>query len=139
MLDDESEAAPPHHDARVRLVWELAVLHVKLLVEALRDVFLSPISIIAVILGLLAGGEKPDVYFRRVQRFGRRADLWLNVFGSHHRGPSADEIVRPIEQKVLAQTKPGGRFIRGAGQVNQLLDAVNRKNAGVKPPQDDGQ
>jgi hypothetical protein len=136
MSDDQPDTAPPHHDARIRLIWELAVLHLKLLVEAVRDLFLSPISIIAVIIGLVAGGDKPDIYFRRVQRFGRRSDLWLNVFGSHHRGPSADEIVRPIQEKLLAQTKSGGRFVRGAEHVNQLLDAVNRKNAGRKPTED---
>jgi len=137
MDDEELEATPPHHDARIRLVWELVVFHLKLLVEALRDLFLSPISIVAVIAGLISGGDKPDVYFRRVQRFGRRSDLWINVFGERRRGPSADEMIRPIEEKLLAQTKAGGRFVRGAGQVNQMLDAVNRKNAGTKPPPDD--
>ena len=137
MDDEELEATPPHHDARIRLVWELVVFHLKLLVEALRDLFLSPISIVAVIAGLISGGDKPDVYFRRVQRFGRRSDLWINVFGERRRGPSADEMIRPIEEKLLAQTKAGGRFVRGAGQVNQMLDAVNRKNAATKPPPDD--
>ena len=134
MTDDEPKSTQPHHDARMRLLWELVVFHLKLVTEGLRDVFLSPISIIAVIVGLLAGGDKPDIYFRRVQRFGRRSDLWINVFGVRHRGPSADEMVRPIEESLLAQTRPGGRFERGADHVNQLLDAVNRKNSG---PRDD--
>ncbi len=132
MIDDEPDPTPPHHDARIRLILELGVFHLKLFVEAARDVFLSPVSIIAVIMGLVAGGDKPDMYFRRVQRFGRRTDTWLNVFGTRHRGPSADEIVRPIEEKLFAQTKSGGRLVRGADQVNQLLDAVNRRNAGAK-------
>lgn len=127
MQQDEPPATPPHHDARVRLIWEIAVFQCKLLAESIRDLFLSPISIISVIVGLVAGGDQPDVYFRRVQRFGRRSDLWLNVFGHRQRGPTADEMVRPFEEKLLAQTRPGGRFVRGAGQVNQLLDSVNRK------------
>jgi hypothetical protein len=131
MSDDESTPPQPHHDARARLVWELLVFHLKLAAEAIRDIFLSPVSIIAVFVGLIAGGDKPDLYFRRVQRFGRRSDLWINVFGARHRGPSADEIVRPIEESLLAQTRRGGRFERGASHVNQLLDAVNKKN--VKP------
>jgi hypothetical protein len=132
MNDDESKSPQPHHDARTRLVWELVVFHLKLATEAIRDIFLSPVSIIAVIAGLIAGGDKPDLYFRRVQRFGRKSDLWLNVFGVHHRGPSADEIVKPIEESLLAQTRPGGRFERGVGHVNQLLDAVNKKSAGPR-------
>jgi hypothetical protein len=129
--DDE---VPPHHDARVRLVWELLVFHAKLAVEAIRDVFLSPISIVAVIAGLISGGDRPDIYFRRVQRFGRRSDLWINVFGSHHRGPSADRIVKPLEESLLAHTRRGGRLERGTEHVNQLLDAMNRKRP--KPPDD---
>ena len=133
MTDDEHPATPAHHDARMRLVLEVAVFQLKIATEAIRDLFLSPISVIAAIVGLFAGGEEPDQYFRRVQRFGRRSDLWLNVFGHHHRGPSADDMVRPLEEKLLAQTRPGGRFTRGAGHVNQLLDTVNRKQSGSDP------
>jgi hypothetical protein len=128
MADDESKSTQPHHDARTRLVWELLVFHLKLATGGVRDILLSPVSIIAVIVGLVAGGDKPEVYFRRVQRFGRRSDLWINVFGSHRRGPSVDEMVKPLEESLLAQTRRGGRFERGAGHVNELLDAVNRKN-----------
>jgi hypothetical protein len=127
MPQDEPEATPPHHDARTRLIWEVVLFQCKLLAEGIRDLFVSPISIIAVILGLVAGGEQPDVYFRRLQRFGRRSDLWLNVFGHRHRGQTADSMVRPLEEKVLAQTRPGGRFVRSVGHVNELLDSVNRK------------
>jgi len=133
----EEPETPSHHDARMRLIWELVLFQLKLAAEGVRDLFLSPISIIAVIVGLVAGGDKPDVYFRRLQRFGRRSDLWINVFGMRHRGPSADEMIKPIQETLLAQTRPGGRFGRGAGHVNQLLDAVNRKSRNTKAPEDD--
>ena len=138
MTDEEQPATPAHHDARMRLVLDVAVFQLKIATEAIRDLFLSPISIIAAIIGLVAGGEEPDQYFRRVQRFGRRSDLWINVFGHHHRGPSADDMVRPLEEKLLAQTRPGGRFTRGADHVNQLLDTVNRKPAGSDPTDTNG-
>ena len=115
MQQDEPATTPPHHDARMRLIWEVALFQCKLAAGGLRDLFLSPISIVATILGLVAGGDQPDVYFRRVQRFGRRSDLWLNVFGHHHRSQTADSMVRPFEEKVLAQTRPGGRFVRPIG------------------------
>jgi hypothetical protein len=134
MSEQHEDDVPAHHDARIRLVWELLVFHAKLAVEAVRDLILSPISIIAVIAGLISGGDRPDVYFRKVQRFGRRSDLWINVFGARHRGPSADQIVRPLEESLLAHTRRGGRFERGAEHVNQLLDAVNRKRT---DPSDD--
>jgi len=134
MSEHDADDAPAHHDARIRLVWELLVFHAKLAIEAVRDVFLSPISIIAVIAGLISGGDRPDVYFRRVQRFGRRSDLWINVFGARHRGPSADQMMKPLEESLLSHTRRGGRLERGAEHVNQLLDAVNRKRP--DPPED---
>ena len=137
MDDDKPSTTPPHHDARARLIWEVVVFQCKLAAEGIRDLFLIPISIIAVIAGLVSGGEQPDQYFRRVQRFGRRSDLWFNVFGERRRGPSADDLVRPLEETLLAQTRPGGRFVRGAGQVNQLLDAVNRKRSNEDQPDAD--
>jgi hypothetical protein len=136
-MNEPDPETPPHHDARTRLVWELLVFQAKLASDSIRDLILMPVAIVAVIMGLIAGGDRPDVYFRRVQRLGRRSDLWLNLFGHRHRRPSADDIARPIEEKFLAQTKPGGRLVRGVNQVNQLLDAVNRKNAGVAPRKDD--
>jgi hypothetical protein len=131
MKTEEPEATPPHHDARTRLIWEVALFQCKLLAEGIRDLFMSPLSIVAAVLGLVAGGDQPDVYFRRLQQLGRRSDVWLNVFGHRHRGQTADSLVRPLEEKVLAQTRDGGRFVRSAGHVNRLLDGVNRKNTDV--------
>ena len=146
MSDDESKSPPPHHDARMRLVWELLVLHLKLATEAIRDIFLSPVSIIAVIVGLIAGGDKPDLYFRRVQRFGRKSDLWINVFGVRHRGPSADEM-RTADRRVVARANAPGRTLRawrrtrestaGCGQQEERGAAARRRpltTAGAKRP-----
>ena len=133
MTEDESESIPAASRCAMRLVVGTRGISTETRDRSASAImFLSPVSIIAAIVGLVAGGDKPDVYFRRVQRFGRRSDLWINVFGARHRGHTADEMVRPIEESLLAQTRPGGRFERGAGHVNQLLDAVNRKNSGPR-------
>ncbi len=89
--------------------------------------FLSPISIIAVIVGLVAGGEQPDVYFRRVQRFGRRSDLWLNVFGHRHRGQTADSNGASVRGEAACADAARRSLRPRRGHVNQLLDSVNRR------------
>jgi hypothetical protein len=135
MTDDEPTESPPHHDTRTQLIVDVIVLQLKLAVGGLRDVLLIPISIVAAIFGLLAGGEQPDMYFRQVQRFGRRSDLWLNVFGSRNRGHTADEMIRPLEESLMAQMRRGGRLTRGAKHFNELLDNVNQKQTRRNPPQ----
>ena len=139
MTEEEPNEFPAHHDVRTRLIVDVVVLQCKLALGGLRDVLLIPVSIVAAIVGLFLGGEQPDVYFRQVQRFGRRSDLWLNVFGSRHRGNTADEMIRPLEESLMAQMRSGGRLTRGAKHVNELLDNVNQKQSRRNPPRPDGE
>jgi hypothetical protein len=139
MIDDEPDESPPHHDTRTQLIVDLLVLQLKLAVGGIRDLLLIPVSIAAAIVGLLAGGEQPDQYFRQVQRFGRRSDLWLNVFGNRSRGNTADDLIRPLEESLMAQMRRGGRLTRGARHVNELLDNVNQKQTRKNPPPSDGE
>jgi len=123
----EPNDTPPHHDTRLQLVVDVVIFQFKLAADGLRDLVLIPVSIVAAVMGLVAGGDKPDQYYRQVLHFGRRTERWINLFGSRHRNSGADALVRPLEESVMAQVRSGGRLGAGAKQVNQILDAVNRK------------
>ena len=106
---DESETQAPasaqapeqeHHETRFRLIWKVLLFQFKLAADGLRDLLLVPISLGAGILGLLAGGDEPDQYFQRLLRFGRRTDIWINLFGQHRHGPTSDNLVKPLEESV---------------------------------------
>ena len=99
---DSHEPAPEqaHHDTRFQLVWQVLLFQFKLAADGLRDLLLVPISLGAGILGLLVGGDDPDQYFRRLLRFGRRTDIWINLFGQHRHGPTSDNLVKPLEESV---------------------------------------
>ena len=130
----EPNETPPHHDSRLQLVVDMVVFQFKLAADGLRDLVLIPVSIAAAVLGLVAGGDKPDQYFRQVLHFGHRTERWINLFGSRHRSSGADALVRPLEESVLARVRSGGRLGEGAKHVNQMLDAVNRKQRQAAPP-----
>ena len=127
MSEDEPRQTPAHHDTRAQLILDVVVFQFKLAADGIRDLLLIPISIGAAIAGLFAGGEQPDVYFRKVQRFGRQSEIWINLFGHRHRGNTADDLIRPLEETFLARMREGGRLTRGAKHVNQMLDSVNQK------------
>lgn len=76
-----SLTAPPGHD-RWALVWDVLVFQVKLALDALRDVVLSPLSFGALLLGLVAGGNRPYRYFEGLLRAGRTSEHVINLFGS---------------------------------------------------------
>ena len=117
----ESEGPDEHHESRLQLVWDVVIFHFKLAADGVRDILLSPISIISAIAGLVAGGDEPDRYFKKVLRLGRRSELWLNLFGHHRRGSTSDDLVKPLQQRVFsqAQTHPW------LSKANRTLDDVN--------------
>ncbi len=119
-----------HHVTRFKLIWDVLLFQFKLLADGVRDLLLSPLSIGAALLGLFRGGNQPDQYFRRLQRFGRRSDVLINLFNQHRRGNTADKLVEPLEKRLTQGVAKNPWFSKQAKQVNRALDQVNR---GIKP------
>jgi hypothetical protein len=67
---------------------DVIVFQVKLLVDGLRDLLLSPVSIFAALIDLLVPGDDGGRRFYAVVHFGRRTERWINLFGAADRhGP----------------------------------------------------
>jgi hypothetical protein len=75
---------------RGALLRRLVVFQIKLALDGLRDLLLSPVSVVAVVVGIVAGGDAPDRPFRRLLAFGRRTDRWIDLFETHG-DPAAGE------------------------------------------------
>ena len=128
--DDEHDV----HASRLQLVWDVLLFQAKLVADGLRDVLLSPASIIAGILGLIAGGDDPHQYFRRLLRLGRRTEVWINLFGRHRRGTS-DAMIDPLRERVFEQARENPWVHRAGSELNAHLDRVNAPPR--RPPDDD--
>lgn len=136
--DPPSSDAPPHHDTRLKLVVDVVVFQFKLAADGLRDLLLVPASIVAAIIGLIAGGDEPDLYYRRVLHFGLRSERWINLFGVRRHRHGADALVRPLEDSVLSKVRTG-RLGDGARHVNEMLDVINeRRSASRRDEPPDG-
>ena len=61
---------------------DVVVFQLKLLVDGLRDVLISPVSIMAALVDLLVPGDDGGKRFYSVVRFGRRTEEWINLFGA---------------------------------------------------------
>jgi len=103
----------PSRSPRIELARDAAVLQIKLLVDGVRDAILIPVSLVAALIGLLRGGPDCDREFRRVIKFGRRSERWIDLFG--HQRPlagdpvtgSMDSILDQVETVVMEQYKRG--------------------------------
>lgn len=122
--EDRGPETAPVHTARLQLVWDVLVFQLKLAADGLRDLLLSPLSLIAAVAGLVAGGDDPQRHFRRVLRLGRRSEAWINLFGHRRRGTS-DELVAPLREHVFTQATSNRWLNRAGVRFNETLDSVN--------------
>ncbi len=89
----------------------LLVFQIRLLLDGLRDVVLSPVSLLAVLLDLLSSRNRRGQYFEMLCYWGHKSDQWINLFGLPEKGleddvnsatriPGVDSLVDNIEQAV---------------------------------------
>ena len=135
MTDDSDPSATDRHRRRLELVWEVALMQLKLIVGGVRDLALIPISIGAAVLGLVTGGDEPEQHFRKVQHFWRRTEAWINLLGESEAHESADDLARPLHRTLEAEFDRGGWVRRTTDHVNAVLDSANAKSR--RPPRDD--
>ena len=125
MSPEESEEEINVPQSRANLVWAALVFQAKLVVDGLRDLVLVPISLIATLFGLVAGGSQPGRYFEQVLRFGRRTETWINLF-DHRRGRgTSDDLISPIKDKVFQEAEANPWLQKAGTTVNRSLDQVN--------------
>jgi hypothetical protein len=116
--EEAAAAAPEPSSSRLsprwRLVRDLLIFQGKLAMDALRDLILSPVSIVAAVVGLIRGGDNPGEHFYEVMKWGRRSDHFINLF-SAGRDPeetddyaSLDDFVDAVETVIVDEHKRGG-------------------------------
>jgi hypothetical protein len=130
MKDSRTESAPTaaveeRHVSRFEMVWDVVVFQFKLAFDGIRDLLLVPFSIVSAILGLVAGGDEPDRYFKLLLRFGQQTEAWLNLFGQRDHDETSDKLIQPLQDKLRegARTRPW--LNRAGAQLNRGLDSVN--------------
>jgi len=115
---------------RADLLWRLMVFQLKLMMDGFRDIALIPISLIAGVIGVVRGGPDADGPFREVLRFGRRTEVWINLFG-HQEGETADRLIEPLQKKVFAELSNNPQLKEVGTHIGRHLDKVGRQRGKV--------
>ena len=71
---------------RWQLVRDALAFQLKVLLDALRDLVLSPLSLLAALLDLLLAGSRKPAYFYAVLRLGQRSEHWIDLWSAGARG-----------------------------------------------------
>jgi hypothetical protein len=111
------------------LVRRLFVFQFKLLLDGLRDLILSPVSVVAVLVGVFGGGPRRDGPFRDLLRFGRETDRWIDLFEAHEDEAadrpqaSASALLDAVERAVREEYEGGGGRASVEARLRRLRDA----------------
>lgn len=77
---------------RRSLIRDVAFFQIKLLLDALRDLILSPLSIAAGVLDLLLSGLQSPRFFSAVLRLGERSEKWIDLWSAGRSGRQRDQM-----------------------------------------------
>jgi hypothetical protein len=145
MTDESSQAgsSSPYW----RLLRDVLVFHGKLALDGLRDLLLSPLSIILAIAGAILSPEDPHCYLRRLMKFGLKSDQFINLF--EHPDPAQDASRDESDQlgslpsdaglshETFSNTKSSNTYVKQLEDM--LVDAYNKGGIvkGMKEGTDD--
>jgi hypothetical protein len=115
---DRTVSAPANNPRHV-LLRDLVLFQMKLWLDGLKDIVLSPLSIAACVLDLVFRRSGQRSLFYSVMRLGERFDLWLNLYGPATR----------------AGAHPDGLLVQNAIRGPDMVDAETRRSALPTPSQ----
>ncbi|MFT4927807.1 MAG: hypothetical protein ACI8WB_003921 [Phenylobacterium sp.] len=133
-MDNKAKNGQTTHASRWPLIKQAMIFQLKLGLDALRDLLLSPVSIVAVIIDVLLRHDRKDSLFLRLMKYGRLSDHWINLFDTKelhdkHTNKSVDYWLGQVEQAVKTQ-KNGGEINQSHKEkLEQLLTSINSNSS----------
>ncbi len=108
-------------------VKRLLIFQLKLGLDALRDLILSPVSIIALIIDLVNKNAPQQSEFNKLMNWGFKTDQWINLFDRHDESEqnqataNVDDIISEIENHLRSQKANKESSISFKQRVNDTL------------------
>jgi len=133
---------------RWTLIRDMFIFQVKLAMDAIRDLLLSPVSIVLGLIDILKGHTLSQSYFHKLMDLGHRTDLWLNLFGHQNKAAensstlfsnkskstpdvSVDHLFSQVESLLKEQHDKGGLTTSAKSTIDRYLNKIleNKKSA----------
>ncbi len=139
--------------ARWTLIRDMFIFQVKLAMDAIRDLLLSPVSIIFGLIDIFKGHSLSQSYFHKLMDFGHRTDSWLNLFGDQKKATkssstlfgqkakvnvdvSVDQLFSQVESLLKDQHNKGGLTKSAKSTIDRYLNKIVENKDATKPSSD---
>ena len=96
---------PPVQVSTRRALRHLLVFQVKLALDAVRDLALSPVSLVVFIVDVIRKPPVEESLYLRLMKLGQRSDRLINLFDEHgeHGHYTVDETLAEVEGRVVQE------------------------------------
>ena len=120
--------SPSRHPVRRLLIFQL-----KLAVDALRDILLSPVSIVCTLVDTFEKRHGSDSHFEKLMKFGRNSEKRINLFEQHSdSNTSIDHILGQVENVVVNEYKDKRLTKKTIAKLERLLAKEKAKQEKAK-------
>jgi hypothetical protein len=128
---------------RWSLIRQAIVFQLKLGLDALRDILMSPVSIVLVVTDIVMADNHQQSYFIHLMRLGKKSDHWINLFGvdlpnseSEDNKVTADSNFNywftKIEELIKEQQVDGKLSQSGKEKIQQYFGRINQPSDKLK-------
>ncbi len=85
----------------------LIVFQIKLAADALRDLVMSPVSVLVFVLDALRRPQLEDSYYIKLMWLGRRSDRLINLFDEHREkgNYTVDEAIETVGRMAAEKSR----------------------------------
>jgi len=124
---------------RWNLIRDMLVFQAKLALDAIRDLLLSPVSIICGLADIFLGNSLSKSYFYKLMGLGHQTDSWLNLFGDQNKVVSnsdasnrhknivdlnVDQLFSHVESLLKEQHNKGGLTASTKETIDRYLNKI---------------
>jgi hypothetical protein len=125
--------------SRWSLIRDMLVFQIKLAMDAIRDLLLSPASIVCGLIDIFKGHAISKSYFHKLMALGQKSDSWLNLFGNHNEASdnssvtdsqqakadvNVDQLFLQVESLLKEQHEKGGLTASAKSTVDRYLNKI---------------
>ncbi len=123
----------PTQQDKVNALKKLGVFQLKLAVDALRDILLSPLSLMCTLIDLVEGNTGKDSYFEKLLRFGRRTERKINLFNQHDdessQGQTIDSLINQVESIIVKEYTEGQMSAKAKGAIEKTIQVIKARQS----------
>ena len=123
-----------HRGSRLRLVRDVLVFQVKLGMEALLDITLIPVSLVAAGTDLLLGNWRQPRWFHAVLRFGERCERRIDLWGVKADGVAADLEIAAVMRSIETLVRQPGTGPKKVRELRRWAAMKLAPGGGDEPP-----